>query len=170
MQRNLLIVLGVLLVVAVVVHGRRWLGSREEDLGPPEALAEEALQAPTLKQRESAALRMVRIGKPAVPHLNRVLVESKTPEVRAACIQGLATHWYYEGMPALLDALEDDSPLVRGRAGAAVEKMLGADFGFRYNDPPEQRAKIVDTLRQEWANMQDSPVLEDWKKRLHDRR
>jgi HEAT repeat protein len=170
MRRNLLIVLGVLVAAAAALYGRRWLGSGREDLGSPQALAEEALQAPTLKQRESAARRMVRIGKPAAQHLRRVLVESKTPEVRAACIQGLATHWDYDGMPALLDALEDESPLVRGRAGAAVEKMLGADFGFRFDDPPEKRAKSVNTLRQEWARMQNSPVLEDWKKRLQNRR
>ena len=56
----------------------------------------------------------------------------------------------YRSMPSLLDLLEHEDSLVRGRAGAAVQKILGADFGFRANLPEDQRAKVIAVIRHDY--------------------
>ena len=46
--------------------------------------------------------------------------------------------------------MEDDDPLVRGRAGAAARQIMGVDFHFRANDPPEKRAKALAAIKSEY--------------------
>ncbi len=135
----------------------------------PEQLARQALEAPTPDEQEVAAVRLAGLGKPAKQHLRRVLSQSQSPEVRAACIGGLAVQWDYDSMPAFLDALDDDSELVRGRAGRAVERMMSVDFDYRYDDPPEKRAAAVKRFREHWKEFRDSEILEYWKERLEER-
>lgn len=136
----------------------------------PEQLARQALEAPTSDEQEVAAVRLAQLGKPAREHLRRVLSESQSPEVRGACIRGLAVLWDYDSMPAFLDALDDDSELVRGRAGTAVKRMMSsADYGYRSDDPPEKRAAAVKRFRAHWKEFRDSEILENWKKRLEER-
>lgn len=139
---------------------------------PPslEQLARQALEAPTSDEQEVAAVRLAELGKPAKEHLRRVLSESRCAEVRGACIRGLAVQWDYDSMPAFLDALDDESELVRSRAGAAVERMMSsADYGYRSDDPPEKRADAVKRFREHWEEFRDSEILKNWKKRLEER-
>jgi hypothetical protein len=94
----------------------------------PQALARNALEAAGTDERELAAVELARVANnsqlpasvraEATQHLRAVLTESQSPPVRAACIQGLASRWDYDSMPAPVDALDDPSDLVR--TGAAV--------------------------------------------------
>ncbi len=69
-------------------------------------------------------------------------------------------------MPALLDALEHESALVRGAAGAAVKRLLSVDLGYRHDDPPERRRQAVERIRKYWDQMRDSPLMRSWRGRL----
>jgi HEAT repeat protein len=55
-----------------------------------------------------------------------------------------------ESMPALLRAMEDPNPAVRGRAAAAVRKIMKADYFFRANDPPERRKQVIAIIKGHW--------------------
>ncbi len=164
MQRGLWTVLAVVVALATVFYTWRFFTS--ERLLSPKELADTALMADDPQQRESAAAQLIRHGGLARNELRRVLVESDTPEVRAACIQSLAALQDYESMGAMLDALEDSSAMVRARAGQAVDRLLGANYGFRYSDPPAQRAAQVKFLRKEWEQYQDSEVFRQYIERL----
>lgn len=91
-----------------------------------------------------------------VDELRRMLREGETDEIRALGAGGLGEHRDAQSVPLLLDAMEDESQMVRGQAGVAVTKILGADFYFDPADPPEERKEIVDKYRRLW---------EVWKKK-----
>ena len=165
MRRNFFVVFGVLVALAVAVYGVLYgwpvLFSGEQS---PEELARSALEAPTPREQEEAVVQLAQFGTEAREQLRRVLAESKTPRVRAACIRALAGQLDYDNMPAFLDALDDDSALVRGRAGAAVQQMLYADVAFPYDAPPVREPAAKD-LRERWEIMRDSPIMKKWKQR-----
>jgi hypothetical protein len=95
----------------------------------PQKLARNALEAAGADERELAAVELEQVANnsqlpasvraEATQHLRAVLTESQSPPVRAACIQGLASRWDYDSMPAPVDALDDPSDLVRTRAAVA---------------------------------------------------
>jgi len=53
-------------------------------------------------------------------------------------------------MPLLLAAMEDPDPLIRGRAGVAVQKIMKADYYFRAEDPPRRRAQVLAEIKRVW--------------------
>ena len=77
-------------------------------------------------------------------------------EVRAAAAQSLGRMRIWQAMPSLVDALEDPDPLVRGRAGASVRRMLGVDFGFRANASLADRERAVRKIRSSWQGFQQA--------------
>jgi len=156
MVKPLLGATAVLLVVTIGVYVYR-ARSDTDRLDAPELLARRALTAPTVQEREKAALDLARSGPQALPHLRRVLAESDTPVVRAAVIEGLGGQRDWPSMPQLLDALEDDDLQVRGRAGVAVSRILGLEFFFQADDPFEQRQPVVGEMRACYEAMQKSP-------------
>lgn len=127
-----------------------------------EELAEWALNAPTSEERQEAAIQLARCGKESVQLLRRVFSESDTPEVRAAIAQGLGHQRDVESLRDLIDAMEDASPLVRGRAGVAVSRIVGLDVPFGADAPPEERQKAVAFYRKFWEDAQapDSKFIE----------
>lgn len=148
----------------------------------PAELAQKALEAASPEEQELAAVELAQLAsdneqKPplreeAREHLRRVLAESQSPPVRLACIRGLASEWDYQSMPALLDALDDESELVRSDAAMAVERMMSVTlkgFGYQYNDPPAKRAPAIKRIRQDWEKKRDSPIFIKWRKRLKEK-
>jgi hypothetical protein len=156
MLKPLGILAAVLAIAVAGVYGWRLL-SAERPL-TPETLAQAALQAASAEERELAAVQLLQFGKPAREHIVRVFTESKEPEVRAACLLGLADQWAYRQMPLMLDALEDESALVRAQAGEAVQLLLKVDYGFNAADPPERRQKVLKQLRERWKEFPESKV------------
>lgn len=90
----------------------------------------------------------------SLEELRTMLREGKTPQERAAGAAGLGDRRDAESTPMLLDAMQDQSALVRGRAGVAVKKILGADFFFRAEDPPEKRHEVIQRYRDLWMAWQ----------------
>ena len=68
--------------------------------------------------------------------------------VRAASALSLGALDNFRAVPALIEALSDPSPLVRGRAYAAIRKIYQLDVGFRANDEPAKRQAAITRIRQ----------------------
>jgi hypothetical protein len=146
----------ILAVSALAYYGWRFFSSPRVET--PEELARTALTAGAADEREVAAVKLSQLGKPAREHFLHVLDESGQPEVRAACIRGLAEQWSYRDMPVLLRALEDDSVTVRAQAGQAVQLMLRINYEFRADDPEEKRQEVVKRLYKRWEVFQRLPT------------
>ncbi len=166
MNKRLKILLAVLGGVALcTVVFQAWyfgyLGSGGSP-GSPDELAQQALSGPTVAEKAKAAVRLADCGPDALDELRRVLKESDTPAVRAACIQGLGAIEDYDSVDMLLDLMEDESPIVRGSAGAAVSNMLlgaRATVQFKADGPEEERKQAIKVFREEWGKLRGSPLL-----------
>jgi hypothetical protein len=156
----------VLLVVLVAIYGWSWF-FRERVLSADE-LAEIALTAGSLEEQEAAAAKLAAMGRPAQSQLARVLGASKEPGVRATVVGELASQQAYECMPALLDALGDESLVVRGRAAGAMNRLLQIDVGYRADDPPAQRQAAAKAYRAYWEKIRDKPLIKDFIKKLNE--
>lgn len=169
MRNVLLAAAGVLMILVLVVYGRRCFSGSEAS-GSPDELARLSLEAASPEEQEEAAAQLAQLGEPAREHLRRVLQQSQVAEVRAVCLQGLGAMFDYDSMDLMIRMLGDRSVLVRGRAGAAVARMLGRDYFFRANAPPAQRAKAASKMKKDWEEMRDSVLLRNFKKELQERR
>lgn len=141
---------GVLAIVGVVVWNT-WPEQREP-LPPPQVLAEQLDNATTKEERVEAARAFIRHGDAARVEVRAALEQHKQyeAEVVAPLLQATMKNRDYRSLPTLIDLLEDEDPNVRGRAGAAIQKILGADFGFRANLPKEEREKIIEFIKQDY--------------------
>jgi hypothetical protein len=147
-----------LAVLGILVVGLVWVYWPERDEAP-EAIARLALQAPDARNQLEAVSKLAALaaihGRTEKQNgyreqLGRVFKESTNPQVRAACAAGFAQLADYDRMPALLDALADESTDVRAAAGQAVERMMNVSRGFNADDPPERRSVTVKLLRDDW--------------------
>jgi hypothetical protein len=168
--RSSILIVGLLVLPALV-------GCRQQAPSPGD-LTREALEAATDDQQELAAVKLAEVAndeklEPEVRAearqcLRRVLGESKSPTVRVACIQGLASQWDYESMPAFLDALDDESELVRSRAVVTLERMMSVNlkgFGYDDRDPSAKRADAIARIRDYWDEKRETPIFINWMKR-----
>jgi len=106
---------------------------------------------------------------PTVPNIVlKAFVAAKAPETRAAAANALAKFQHWDAMGPLLDALDDESPAVRGSAGMAIRRILGLDYGFRANDPLEKRQAVIARLRNGWKYQLSYHL--DYAKRVRERR
>ena len=164
-KQLLMTTLLVLLLAAAAVYGWRWLSGGGDS---PAELAERALTASTADAQEQAVAMLAQVGQPATPYLRDVLSESQTPQVRAICLQALGGRHDYESMPQILAALEDESPLVRGRASVAASRLLGRNYGWRADMPAENRAYLIARMQQEWDELRDSQLLQEFQSTIQD--
>jgi hypothetical protein len=164
-RKTLFIIAGVLLFVVLVFYGWRWIFSAPPPKSPEE-LAQIALTASTPQEQEKAAVELAPLGHSAVEPMVRVLSESRTPEVRAVMIQGLAVERDFDSMPAFLNALDDESVLVRTRAAGAVQRLLQIDVGYRADAPREKRLEKIKVFREDWEKMRVTPGLRKFREKL----
>ena len=108
-----------------------------------------AAQDPRAEVREAGMIGVGRLGdKQEAAMLSRVVDDRAEDEhVRAAAVQAIGQMRAWRHRDAAIRALEDPSARVRGRAGAAVRSMIGRDFKFRANDPPDKRKAAVGRIR-----------------------
>jgi len=141
-----------LAVVVVLAVACWWLfsGKRHE---PPDTLADRALSGADRDEREEAAARLSEHPNLPVEHLRRVAEEGDTPQVRAAATLGLGRARDWESMPLLIEALESDSELERGRAASAINRIVGQDFGYRARDPVEKRREAIELIKLKWPRL-----------------
>ncbi len=82
--------------------------------------------------------------------LRDVLEKGDSTQDRTVAAAKLGEMRDEESMPVLLRAMEDPDPLIRGRAAAAVRKIMGADYYFRASDPPQRRNEVIATIKRDW--------------------
>jgi HEAT repeat protein len=147
------------------VYGWRLLAGTWRTVAPAR-LAEIAAAAPTGEARERAAVDLASAGPAALPHLRRLLGESADPCVRAACAQGLGDQADYGGVDGLIQALRDDSPLVRARSSEALSKLLRRDLRFPVQGKPEARSQAIARIEKTWKDLCRWSAVEYLKKNL----
>jgi hypothetical protein len=147
---------GGLLIAFLVVYGNSFLSSSNRP-PPPDELSHRALSAATSDDRERAARELAESGASGVAHMRDVFAKTDSPEVKSAVIQGLGAQRDWDSMPKLIEALGDSSDRVRDRAGIAVTAILGVDYFFRANDPPQKRASAIKSIRQRYNKMLKNP-------------
>ena len=59
-------------------------------------------------------------------------------------------------MPAIIDAMDDESLEVRRAALYAAEQMVGGAIPFRANDSPERRARHIDAYHRLWQRAEET--------------
>lgn len=119
----------------------------------PSALERIALNDGDAATRQKAALELARHPDKPLPHLRSVFQQSQDAAVKAAVALGLGRLKDWESMPELLNALDSESAQLRANAALAVNKMLGIDYKFRADDPPQRRAAKIKTMRQMYEAM-----------------
>lgn len=86
----------------------------------------------------------------SVDELRDMLINGTSPDQRALGAAGLGERGDKDSMPLLFTAMEDESALVRARAAVAVKKLLGTDFFFNAEDPPEDRQVALQKYKSLW--------------------
>jgi hypothetical protein len=142
-------------VLAVAAGAWWWLGSGAERLDPPEVLQERVLQGPSVEVRSQAARDMVRHGPEAQPFVHRALAEYRgnDADVLVPLLQGAQKQRDWQSIDRLFELVEHPDARVRGKAGVAVAEIMGADYGFSADDPPEKRREVLDRMRAIHQNM-----------------
>ena len=137
---------GVLIIVGVVV----WQVWPEpvEPLPPPGVLAQTLDSSASKEEKVKAANGFVRHGPVARLEVRSALSQHKVyePEVVEPLVQATMKNRDYRSVPALIELLDHPDPLVRGRAGAAITKIIGADMGYRANMPEAERKKMIKAI------------------------
>jgi hypothetical protein len=144
----LVIALGVLAPVAIVLYSLR----SEDKLDPPGVLEQKVLNAASTAERIDAAKGLICHGPAARREVRRALAQSRQndPEVRACLLQATMAIRDWRSLPEIFAAMGDSDTTIRGRAGAAAQQIMGADFQFRAADPSEKRAAILTVMRREY--------------------
>jgi HEAT repeat protein len=149
--------LGLLFILILIGAGTiAWVyWPRSRHASTPDQLAEQALFAENQIAQTRAATQLTAQG--AAPQLRQVLSQSRDTEVRATAAQALGDLEDFTSVPELLRLCDDPSPLVRGRAAAAVTNIIGMDFFFQADDPPPKRAAAIASMRKAYETMRRSP-------------
>jgi HEAT repeat protein len=111
-----------------------------------------AIQSPSWEDRHAAVVGLGRLkdkGDPAA--LLAVLTNAQEKaEVRAAAAEQLGAMRYAEAGSALIDAMSDESEIVRAAAGVAISAIMGMRFEFSARDPAGKREEAVARARNCW--------------------
>ena len=153
MKRTLLLVglAAVLFLTVIIVYGSGWFLASK----PPAAddLEKAVLAGGDPVGQQKAAVDLIELGEPALPNVRRVLHESKSPEVRAIMIMGIAQMRDKESLEDIFKALDDDSYVVRVQALAAMRSIMFFDNIFKPDAPHEVRVEAIKKVRQQMAEM-----------------
>jgi len=103
----------------------------------PGDLARTAIHGGKPDDRARAAARLAAVAaRPpdgmaadTIACLKELLLKGDRPEVRAAAVVGLARTGDRTVLPLIVAAIEDDDPLVAGRAVGAAQHLLGVRYG-----------------------------------------
>ncbi len=145
----------------------------------PADLARQAITAASSKDQAQAATRLAALAAQSQPQsqprarpvgssgdviasLQDTLANGRTSEVRAAAIVGLARTADRSVLPLLVEAIEDNDPLVSGRAVAAVQHLLGVRY--EVDEQPldrEDRRRLAGMARSDMAAL-DGPGRVWW--------
>jgi HEAT repeat protein len=120
-----------------------------------------AARSPSWEDRHAAVMGIGRLkekGDPAT--LLAVLANAQEkPEVRAEAAEQLGAMKYVDAGPAIMDAMSDDSLLVRTAAGTALSSIMGMRFDFSPRDPGVKRQEAIARARNCWQRFYDEIQL-----------
>jgi len=166
--------LGGIAATALVVLGISAALRSRVSVETPADLARQAVTAASPKDQAQAATRLAALAAQPRPQarprgsgdviasLQDTLANGRTAEVRAAAIVGLARTADRSVLPLLVEAIEDDDPLVSGRAVAAVQHLLGVRYEM--DERPldrEDRRRLAGMARTDMAAL-DGPGRVWW--------
>lgn len=102
--------------------------------------------------RHAAVDGVGRLGREGDPQflIDVLRNPNEQAEVRAAAAERLGEMRLWDAGPAIIDAMEDSSDLLRARAGVALRRIIVVDLGYRANDPPDRRGEVIRRIRQLW--------------------
>jgi len=140
------------LILAVILAVSFWPKGVPD---PPEVLEERIVSGESVEQRAQAARDMIYHGEEARGYAGEALsrYERSEPEVLVPLVQSVQKARDWRSIPRLFELMEHPDPLIRGKAGAAASKIMGADYFFRANDPPEKRAEALALMKTIYGNM-----------------
>jgi hypothetical protein len=126
-----------------------WLRPSGERLDPPAVLQQRVLESNSVEVQSQAARDMLRHDEQARPEARRMLAEYRGSEtaVLVPLVEGVQKQRDWRSLPRLFELLEHPDARVRGKAGAAAREIMGADYGFRAEDPPEVRFEAIQRMR-----------------------
>jgi len=167
---NTRFLLGVIAATALVVLGISAALRSRVSVETPADLARQAITGSSPKDQAQAATRLAALAAQPLPDgsgdviasLQDTLVNGRTSEVRAAAIVGLARTADRSVLPLLVEAIEDDDPLVSGRAVAAVQHLLGVRYEVAEQSlDREDRRRLAGMARSDMAAL-DGPGRVWW--------
>lgn len=140
------------LTAVVILSIRFWSIDR---LDPPEVLEERILSSPQAEEKAAAAHDLVRHGKRARAEVGRLLSNYRDddPQVMVPLLQAAMKARTWQSLPRLFDLMEHPDARIRGKAGAAASKIMGADYGFHADDPPKDRARVLAKMKAIYEQM-----------------
>jgi len=83
-------------------------------------------------------------------------LQSEDPSVRISAIVQAADEKDRKAVPYLVERLSDAESDVRFFAYISLQKITGQTMGYRYYDPPQERAEAVQRWRQ-WLKDRGAP-------------
>ncbi|MCA9247145.1 MAG: hypothetical protein KDA42_08525 [Planctomycetales bacterium] len=133
---------------------RTFWPKRPEVLPPPDALAAQVAGEAPVEVKVIAARQLAQHGEMAREQIHAQLANHRVqePKVVAALLTATARARDHRSLPTAVELLEHPDPKVRGQAGVAVRAILGADFGFRANAPPQRRAEVIAHIKRDISN------------------
>ncbi len=166
MRQPLLIIAGVLAVLSAAYWSYVMLSG--EGMDSPEVLAKRALEGDSPEIREQAALDLARSGEEARPHLREVLRKTKDPVVKAGVMGGLMRLQDVPSLPLMIEAVQDPDPNVRGRAVAAVGKIIGIRYPFSSEATTQDRISLMGHMRKAYEKLKANlpPEYEKFREEL----
>jgi HEAT repeat protein len=126
--------------------------SRRQDPKDLPVLKQAVREAEDWRTRLAGVTGVGRLGAKGDPELLTSVLAGKAenPEVRAAAAEQLGAMRWVPAGPALIDAMSEDSIVLRATAGVALRKIMGVHYGYRADAPPQDRQKALDLLRTQW--------------------
>lgn len=154
-----------LVATVLVAVGLTGALSRRLAVESPSDLARRAIGEHRPEDRARAAARLAAVasrpqdGRSAetIACLKEVLSRGDRPEVRAAAVVGLARTEDRSLLPLLVAVIEDEDPLVAGRALAAVQHLLGVRYATDERTfDREERRRLAGMARADMAALDGS--------------
>lgn len=105
--------------------------------------------------REASVVAWRRAGTMDEATLVKLLREDKDEPIRLHMIREIDDQKLWEAVPAVIDALQDDSEAIRTEAHRAVGHRLGFQLDYDPKSPPEQRDHWIRLYKINWEAMRE---------------
>jgi len=118
------------------------------------------LSATNASERQAAADALARRGPAAEQAVSRVLRETDDDAVKLRMIDSLVTMRGFEGVPKILDSLDDASPAVRRHADHALQDLLCIRVRYDAEASAQDRAAAAQRYRAYWSSIVEKDMVE----------